>query len=538
MALTEEQRLYALLSDPIAWAESTLRDPRPGRHNEYIKLRFYQKEILANKSRQKVLRLARRLGKSIVMAVNMLWYAMTHRDSTQLAIAPYDAQILVLFDTIQKFIDATPILSESVIQRTKSPHYIKFGNGSIIKGFTAGTNSGNAAGGIRGQGGDIIYIDEADYLDRKDFDTIYGMRIEEGRDIQFWMASTPTGRREHFYEACTGSMLGWQEFHYNITVHPEWGPEMEAQLKSTMSELGYIHEFLAEFGDEEVGVFKKEYVERATFEYRYTNVPQTPAIRIITADWDKYANATQILVTEFDRGMQRLRTVNRIEVPQSQFTLTKAVNKIIELNEVYNPEFIYLDRGYGEGQIEFIKLHGMANPETGLHTKTKGIHFGDYHEITDPYTKEVTKVPLKVFMVNQLVNLFEKDKVAISSEDTDLIRQLNNYRVVKKTKNNLPIFNEDDEHIVDCLSLACLALVENYPQLIDAFPKIPVTNKIFIIEKRLNSEVKDLNTVKSIDDDREERYVRVPLGSRRSKNTFNSFERGKMANKPFTRKLW
>lgn len=37
-----------------------------------------------------------------------------------------------------------------------------------------------------------------------------------------------------------------------------------------------------------------------------------------------------------------------IEIPRSEFTYTNAVNKIVELNDVYHFDWIAIDRGYGK----------------------------------------------------------------------------------------------------------------------------------------------------------------------------------------------
>jgi hypothetical protein len=38
----------------------------------------------------------------------------------------------------------------------------------------------------------------------------------------------------------------------------------------------------------------------------------------------------------------------RIEVPKAEYSFDKAVNMIIDLNRIYNPSYIYVDRGSGE----------------------------------------------------------------------------------------------------------------------------------------------------------------------------------------------
>ncbi|MBQ8992520.1 MAG: hypothetical protein IJ085_00020 [Turicibacter sp.] len=44
----------------------------------------------------------------------------------------------------------------------------------------------------------------------------------------------------------------------------------------------------------------------------------------------------------------KFKVMFRIEIPRSEFTYTNAVNKIIELNEIYQFDWIAVDRGYGK----------------------------------------------------------------------------------------------------------------------------------------------------------------------------------------------
>ena len=62
----------------------------------------------------------------------------------------------------------------------------------------------------------------------------------------------------------------------------------------------------------------------------------------------KYGAATQIIVTEFNELFKKFQVVNRIEIARGDFTYDNAVKKIIELNDIYDPQFIYIDRGHGE----------------------------------------------------------------------------------------------------------------------------------------------------------------------------------------------
>lgn len=58
-------------------------------------------------------------------------------------------------------------------------------------------------------------------------------------------------------------------------------------------------------------------------------------------------------------------------MPRSEYSYDAAVNLIIELNEIYNPSYIYCDAGSGEYQIERLHIYGDEHPQTGLKNKVK-----------------------------------------------------------------------------------------------------------------------------------------------------------------------
>ena len=547
LSLAEIEQLK-ILSSPVYWAEATLGDPKvPSRP---LVLRDYQKDMLITKSVRKVSRCGRRVGKTLTMCVHMLWYAFTHTNSKQVVATPYDSQVQLIFDMLKEFINSTPEIEQSIASSVKSPHNeIKFKNGATIKGFTAGTRSGAAGGSLRGQAADWLYMDEVDYMTDADFETIYSIALEAPERIGVWISSTPTGRRGKFYNACQPDS-GWTEFYYPTMVNPEWSPSMEKELRNMYSEQGYIHEVLAEFGDETIGVFKKEYIDRAQKDYHYITIPTKPAIRAIGVDWDKYGDATQIVVTEWNQAEQKIQVINRIEIAKGEFTLDNAVKKVIELNKIYKPKMIYIDRGYGEYQVETLRKYGMNHPETELHKKIRPVSFSETKELIDPFTRVIEKKPLKHFMVNQLQILFERDKIMLSSYDEMIIRQLENYQVIKKTVKGQPVFTSEDDHSLDCLMLCVLGFVEKYPSLMQtivAFEPVTTMAGIKTIARNLLEE----NIAKRADKSYLENDIwdephappmkQVPLGTKPGQKRAKSYgwnTRGTNTKKPITRRKW
>lgn len=75
----------------------------------------------------------------------------------------------------------------------------------------------------------------------------------------------------------------------------------------------------------------------------------TLALSFVTnRDFDKYQSSSSIIILDFDVIMRKFKVIKRIEVPRGEYTLDNAVNMIIEMNQIYKPSWIYVDRGYGE----------------------------------------------------------------------------------------------------------------------------------------------------------------------------------------------
>lgn len=127
--------------------------------------------------------------------------------------------------------------------------------------------------------------------------------------------------------------------HFHPSTHnPNWCPEMEARFRAQLTEQGYIHEILAEFGTEEAGVFNKDKLDEAMlwknyaynpldyfqeekckhegsypimYDYNVDNVPPYTPFRCMGVDW------VQALFL-FEK-MRRLH-VNCYGKPKTQYT--------------------------------------------------------------------------------------------------------------------------------------------------------------------------------------------------------------------------
>ena len=312
------------------------------------------------------------------MCIDSLHKTNTIRSFRYIFAAPYEAQIRMIFNRISELINLSPYIKQEVVSNTKTPFEIKFKNGSSIYGASTGAGTSNGAVSLRGQRADAIALDESDYMNDADFDSILAIAGER-EGISIFLSSTPTGARKRFWQCCTDKKMGYKEFHYPSTLNPNWSAKMEEEFRAQLSPSGYVHEILAEFGEQDTGVFNKEKLDKAmTFE-RYTYMPLTytqeiaakennwnidfmippsymgrhevyrpTPFRCCGVDFDKYGASSSILILDYLPEYNKFKVVRRIEVPKAEYSFDAAVNLIIEINNIYDPAFIYCDRGSGE----------------------------------------------------------------------------------------------------------------------------------------------------------------------------------------------
>lgn len=216
-----------------------------------------------------------------VMCVEALFQVNTNPEYVFVFVAPYENQIRLIFNRLMELVNGSPLLKKKLVRSTKNPYWIEFQRNSKIIGFTMSSSSGTGGASVRGQRANMIACDEMDYLAEGDFENI-SMLAAEREDIRMVVSSTPTGRRSDFWKICTNPSIGYSR-HYHPSLHnPNWSDQMEAEFRAELSELGYIHEVLAEFGPQDTGVFNKEDIDRArTFDnYAYNELSKVQEMQL------------------------------------------------------------------------------------------------------------------------------------------------------------------------------------------------------------------------------------------------------------------
>lgn len=460
----DEYEFLLTTADPVSWAY------------RYFgwKARWYQTEWLSCTSRRKVIRAGRRLGKTSALAILCAWLALTKANYSVLIIAPFEAQVTKCFDEILKFIQSNEETASSIKRSTKSPNWrVQFNNGSMIMGFSSGSQSSARSNKIRGQDANFIALDEADYLADDDLEAILAI-LASHPDCGLWASSTPRGDHRKFFEWSRNKEQGFKEFHYISSESPSWTDATERFFKTSFTQTAYEHEFLAEFGQQDGGVFRNDLVDRSLRDYTLP-AARTPNSRIVIGvDWNGADIGVHIVVMECYGEKQtgvRYKLIDKKIIKDTDFTQYQAVLEIAEMNHKYNADFIYADSGYGEMQIEMLKKLGTMDPSNKLHRIVKPYAMGSKINIKDPVSGQMVQKAAKPFMVNCTAIQLEAMRLVLpSSEDTQIVtqttegaatgqvkgvvQQMRNFRIEKYSSTGLPIYSTDDDHTLTALMLA------------------------------------------------------------------------------------
>lgn len=319
-------------------------------------------------------------------------------------------------------------------------------------------------------------FDEADMLSKNDIDAALSI-ITNFPDATVWMSSTPTGRRENFYKACNSR--DWREYFYPSHVNPNWTEETDSLYKGMLTEEGYRHEVLGEWGDQEEGVYQAKYVEAAQSDYEYedcvrqkpTGDPKNDYLYSIGVDWNDTTIGVAIAVVEWDPRQGLFRVVDKHIMAKSEYTQIKGCQKIVELNRIWTPFAIYADAGFGATQAEILKLaghnairkNGKNSPDAVFTRIFKKYQFGGSIETRDPFTKQPVKKQGKAFLVENSVRRFEQSIIKYPRSDEKYTAALHGYIIKSISQAGVPIYKEENEtagdHFLDAVNLALVGFM-------------------------------------------------------------------------------
>jgi hypothetical protein len=140
------------------------------------------------------------------------------------------------------------------------------------------------------------------------------------------------------------------------------------------------------------------------------------------------------------------------------------------------PSVIYCDYGHGSTAVELLHLLASqaspGSPDLNLRI-AKAVDFGSKITIRDPLTMQEVEKPVKPYMVNNAVRVFEEGQIDIPKEHNLLKKQLEGYIIDHYTPRGIPVYKASSEygdHDLDALMLALLGFNIEYSTLSKPVP--------------------------------------------------------------------
>jgi len=481
--------LQQVMQDPLLFAESLLIEPlteAPFRAN------YVQRQILSAIPRHKriAVRVSRQTGKTYALTVVCLWAAITRSKRRILVIAPDKAKTDIIFKNIDLFLQANPAIAASLVRSSDaSPHITReFSNGSAIYGFTAGSSSNRRANTIRGQGGDIIIVDEASFLREEDWVALEPI-IQGGlyrSDALTIISSTPNPEvlQGMFYDIFNKPELAsvWHRIHVPITKNPDFASLVDKYRAACPSELVWTTEYLAEFPDQASrSLMRRSQIEAAGRDYSYNLYMVANGPRAIGVDWDKYEAGVNIVVVRYDPSDMYYQVMYREEIAPNDMLLTQAVHRVLDIRDITGAEKIVVDRGYGEMQLEVLRAE-MASRAMNAVQSVVGHSFSELVDFSTEHDAEPKRIRLKDAAFQWLGFLIERGRLIFPNTDEKLKMEMRGIQIHSVDTYGYR-FRTVRDHIVAALSLALWEL-RHYAPFWSRRSQVPNSTVVLNLEKK------------------------------------------------------
>lgn len=528
---------------PVYWAEKNIDVNQQDPTKRLYVNRWYQSMQITCSASKKAIRCGRRSGKSYGLGIDIANRLVQNSNYQILVVTPFLSQAKELANVVKKILrslgDTIGTWDDLVERSVTSPYQeIQMKNGSTFKAFTAGNDNANA---VRGQGAHLIIIDEADFLTQEAFDSITAILMDKP-NTEIICTSTPMGEGLLYKFA---NSKDYKEFHFPSFCIPHYNDDMDKEFRNSLSMMAYIQEIMAEFGLSDNSVFDTDLVNRSTLigtSESLHNVITNRNRYIVSlgCDWNADKVGTRICVIAYDKIEHKVIIANLSNVRREGWTQVAAIDKIVELNRLYTPDYIYVDEGFGEANVQQLKLIAVNlfgkvpadHPDLKLRDVVP-VNFSSTLELRDVMTGEIRKKYFKNFIVETTKRALEAGLLAFKDPiSAPIVEQMKNYIIKSRAANGRETYEaksqEIGDHDLDAFMIALAGLQLNENSILDTRRYSNVT--ILPLEKRGTEAYNNSDKIEKRSYGNDEKYhrtVRVAPGiSRRS-----SISGGPMGNR-------
>jgi len=361
-----------------------------------------------------------------IILAEMLYFFYNYPGISIIIAAPYVSQVKNLFTMM--YDEMIPASFTSDLIKKDDPFFLLESKSlkSKIMGFPIRSKNKSGSSPIRSYTAQILFIDEADFLMPSEVAAAEGTLNSYG-DYKMIRAASTLSKLEGswFYNVCKSGEYSQYFVPYPKTEN--YTPEEERRILLTSTYDNYVREYLVDWNLLESGLFKAKDLNKAidkaenligrTYSLKDPEIVKHAVGFIVGVDWNGANNGVQIVVTFYDKA-KSFFVYDVISITDSEFTQTLAVRAIIDTVKQYRPIALYVDRGFGDMQIEQLIIYDRNHPEDNLNFSSilRPINAREKIEVTDPLTGKVIKKQAKAFSVSILQYILEKNDMYLPDD--------------------------------------------------------------------------------------------------------------------------
>ncbi|MEM2122921.1 MAG: terminase family protein [Candidatus Bathyarchaeia archaeon] len=305
-------------------------------------------------------RFCRQSGKTTVIAVKALWYALTHPATTTLIVTPSLRQSGILMNRVVEMLKGmeSKLMRIHVAELLKSQ--VRFRNGSNIKALPCSYNL------LKGFTASLIIVDEAAFF-RDDEHIFYTVLLPmlATTNGSLIVSSTPWGRNTVFYrmnqdESYSRHVATWRDAVEAGIINPEFMEEMRRIFPPER----FRREFEAQFAEDVNAYFPQDLIARCVDnQLDYLSLEAHPRGEFyVGVDFGKRADHSAVAVINCKDGVKRLIHIRRFPIETPYRSVIGYVKRLsLGYRDVHR---ILCDQtGVGEYIVEEMRGDGIGNVE-------------------------------------------------------------------------------------------------------------------------------------------------------------------------------
>jgi len=290
-----------LRADPVFFAERV----------SGFRLNRAQKSMFLLSGRIRVRLAGRRFGKTMLSALDLLHYAITHPGTKALVVGPSLDQARIYFDYFREWADSCPLVEYLIAEDRRSPfHEIRLRNSSVI------TSRSTARGGrfIRGRGYHRVTVTEASFVPDEVYYAALRPAVLQNPRAIIDFEGTPWSKSSYLYELFVRGMADGEYYSaIRATTYdaPHISREEIEKVRSEVPDYYFQCEFLAEFPDSDDAVFPQGLVLSSVQDYSPAGRPFPGRLYTMGVDLAKLRDYTVIIILDVSEKPWRVAEFHR-----------------------------------------------------------------------------------------------------------------------------------------------------------------------------------------------------------------------------------